>query len=115
MTPREKSDLEVLLLSIESGDEIPGDFYSATAGHPESDPLLRDYGVMHLHLGGKGSDTLLFLMQFADRVVLLETNTHRRFQRQCAELIRQHKLAPVAKPKIVAKRSRKPRNGKFKN
>lgn len=91
---------------------MPDEFYSATAGHPDRDPLLRDYGVMHLHLGGKGSDTLLFLMQFADKVVLLETNTHRRFRRQSAELIRYHRLMPAAKPAVEVRKSRSAkRNG----
>ena len=39
---------------------------------------------MHLHLGGKYSDTLVFLIQYADRVVLLETNTHMHFRTQLA-------------------------------
>lgn len=39
---------------------------------------------MHLHLGGKHSDTLVFLIQYADRVVLLETNTHVHFRTQPA-------------------------------
>lgn len=39
---------------------------------------------MHLHLGGKDSDVILFLIQYADRVVLLETNTHVHFRTQPA-------------------------------
>jgi hypothetical protein len=31
---------------------------------------------LHLHLGGKDSDTLVFLIQYADRVVLLKSNSH---------------------------------------
>jgi hypothetical protein len=39
---------------------------------------------MHLHLGGRDSDVLVFLIQYADRVVLLETNTHVHFRTQPA-------------------------------
>lgn len=39
---------------------------------------------MHLHLGGKDSDTLVFLIQYADVVVLLESNTHVHFRTQPA-------------------------------
>lgn len=39
---------------------------------------------MHLHLGGKDSDVLVFLVQYPDRVVLLETNSHVHFRTQPA-------------------------------
>jgi hypothetical protein len=39
---------------------------------------------MHLHLGGKNSDVLVFLVQYADRIVLLESNTHVHFRTQPA-------------------------------
>ncbi|MBO9706797.1 MAG: hypothetical protein J7521_01180 [Caulobacter sp.] len=35
--------------------------------------------MIHLHLGGQNSDVLLFLVQYPDRVVLLEINTHQHF------------------------------------
>jgi hypothetical protein len=35
---------------------------------------------MHLHLGGKDSDTLVFLVQYADLVLLLESNSHVHFR-----------------------------------
>ncbi len=31
---------------------------------------------MHLHLGGKDSNTLVFLVRYADLVLLLESNSH---------------------------------------
>jgi hypothetical protein len=46
----------------------------------DRDELLEQRGIMHLHLGGKGSDTLLFLIQYSDRVVLLESNSHVHFE-----------------------------------
>jgi hypothetical protein len=39
---------------------------------------------MHLHLGGKESDIVVFLIQYVDRVVLLETNSHIHFRTQPA-------------------------------
>jgi hypothetical protein len=39
---------------------------------------------MHLHLGGNHSDVLVFLIQYANKVVLLETNTHVHFRTQPA-------------------------------
>ena len=50
----------------------------------DRDGLLEEKGIMHLHLGGKNSDVLVFLVQYADQVVLLETNTHVHFQTQPA-------------------------------
>jgi len=106
LNPEEEEDYLLLIDLISSGQEVPDRFYSATAGH--ADRLLADYGVMHLHLGGAGSSTLLFLIQFADKVVLLETNTHQRFRRECAELIRQHRLTPVPKTAVIVKKKRRP-------
>ena len=39
---------------------------------------------MHPHLGGEGSDILVFPIQYRDRVLLLETNTHVHFRTQPA-------------------------------
>ena len=35
---------------------------------------------MHLHLGGRHSDTLIFLIQYDDLVLLLESNSHVHFR-----------------------------------
>jgi len=50
----------------------------------DRDGLLEARGTMHLHLGGKNSDIVLFLIQYADQVVLLETNSHVHFRTQPA-------------------------------
>ena len=50
----------------------------------DSDDLLSQTGIMHLHLGGQDSDVLVFLIQYADRVVFLETNTHIHFRTEPA-------------------------------
>ena len=40
------------------------------------DKLLVNHHVMHLHLCGKGSDTLVYLIQYPEHVVLLRIDTH---------------------------------------
>jgi hypothetical protein len=54
------------------------------AGVARRPDLLEARGIMHLHLGGKNSDIVLFLIQYADQVVLLETNSHVHFRTQPA-------------------------------
>lgn len=61
----------------------------------------------HGHLGNQTADTLLFLMQFRDSVLLLETNTHNRFAREGELLIQQHKLSPIPAIKVVYKKQRR--------
>ena len=46
----------------------------------DRDALLEDMGIMHLHLGGRHSDTLIFLIQYDDLVLLLESNSHVHFR-----------------------------------
>lgn len=69
--------------SIERGDGVPEAHYRAGID-TDRDGLLADRGIMHLHLGGKDSDVLVFLIQYADQVVLLETNTHVHFRTEPA-------------------------------
>lgn len=102
LDPAEERDLAALVEYISNGAEIPERFYRPGVG--AHDQLLHEYGILHLHLGSRTSDTLLFLMQFTDRVVLLETNTHQRFRRGCEQFIRTHRLAPVPKPIVVARK-----------
>jgi hypothetical protein len=40
------------------------------------DRLLDELGVKHLHLGGRGSDIIVYLEEFDAWVELLEINTH---------------------------------------
>lgn len=74
-----KGELLNIIKSIESGAGVPEAHYRAGIDR-DRDDLLEDGGIMHLHLGGKDSDILVFLIQYADRVVLLETNTHVHFR-----------------------------------
>jgi len=104
--PAELADLAELKRIVESGGELPARFYSSKAGH-DADPLLKDFGVLHVHLGGSGSDTLLFLMQYVDRIVLLETNSHNRFSNESRQLAQTHRLVPN-KPLEIVKKPRRP-------
>ena len=70
------NELVQIIRRIERGDGVPEEHYR--------DGLLEDKGIMHLHLGGKDSDVLVFLIQYAGEVVLLETNSHVHFRIQPA-------------------------------
>lgn len=72
-----------LIQCIERGDGAPERYYRAGIDR-DRDGLLDEQGIMHLHLGGRNSDVLVFLIQYADRVVLLESNTHVHFRTQPA-------------------------------
>ncbi len=100
--PSEEDDFADVVTAIAAGSAISDRYYRPRSGH--KDVLLDDYGVLHLHLGGDASDTLLFLMQFADRVVLLETNAHNRFWNDCRQFISMHQLQPVRKPTVERKK-----------
>jgi hypothetical protein len=76
---RLRDELDAIIESIERGDGVPEAHYRAGIDRTD-DALLTQRGIIHLHLGGKDSDVLVFLVQFADRVVLLETNTHVHFR-----------------------------------
>jgi hypothetical protein len=81
--PELRAELDDIIESIERGDGVPEVNYRAGIDRDE-DALLADRGIMHLHLGGKDSDALVFLVQYSDRVVLLDTNTHVHFHTQPA-------------------------------
>jgi len=81
--PELRAELDDIIESIERGDGVPERHYRAGIDL-DDDSLLADRGIMHLHLGGKDSDVIVFLIQYADRVVLLETNTHVHFRTQPA-------------------------------
>lgn len=74
-----EADLLKLRQCITTGVQLPSRFYRRGKGI-DDDPALSRFGIMHLHLGGQGSDVLVFLMQFAEDVILLEINNHRPFQ-----------------------------------
>ena len=76
-------ELHQLIQNIRGGHGVPEKHYRAGIDH-DRDGLLERHGIMHLHLGGKDSDILVFLIQYRDRVVLLESNTHVHFRTQPA-------------------------------
>lgn len=76
-------ELYQLIQCIGRGEGVPDRYYRAGIDR-DRDTLLDQQGIMHLHLGGKDSDVLVFLLQYADRVVLLETNSHVHFRTQPA-------------------------------
>jgi hypothetical protein len=81
--PELRDELDNIIESVERGDGVPEEHYRAGIDR-DTDLLLDNLGIMHLHVGGKDSDALVFLIQYADRVVLLETNTHVHFRTQPA-------------------------------
>jgi hypothetical protein len=72
--PEEQEDLaKIHDLIKEGGDLAP---YHRGSMDKHGDNLLVKHGVMHLHLGGKDSDCLLYLLQFPSHVVFLTIDTH---------------------------------------
>lgn len=72
-------DLEEIANCIERGRAVPRRFYR-NGLETDSDPLLNQEGIKHLHLDNMGSDVLLFAVEYEDRVVFLEVNTHKHFK-----------------------------------
>lgn len=64
---------------IADGSPIPPRYYRRNLDKTP-DTLLQRTGIMHLHLAGQGSDELVYVVQFEDFVLILETNTHAHFQ-----------------------------------
>ena len=73
-----EDDLNEIIDRIGAARVLPERFYRAGIDQ-DGDELLEALGVMHLHLGSQASDELLFLVQYEDRVVLLEINSHKHF------------------------------------
>lgn len=72
-------DLEQIVECIERGRPLDRRFYRSGL-EVDQDPLLEAEGIKHLHLDNMGSDVLLFAVEYADRVVLLEVNSHKHFK-----------------------------------
>ena len=66
------AEFHALVRSIRGGEGVPEAHYRAWIDR-DRDALLENHGIMHLHLGGKSSDVLIFLIQYSGLVVLLET------------------------------------------
>lgn len=72
---RLKLQLNEIIDCIHNGWPIDERFYQGQIDR-QGDRLLREVGVKHLHLGGQGSDIIVYLAEFEDWVELLEINTH---------------------------------------
>ena len=72
LTERELADFDRIRLRIEQGRSL-GRYYRRSRGY---DTLLRQRGILHLHLGHPGSDALLYLMQYPRHVLFLCVDTH---------------------------------------
>lgn len=72
-------DLEEIAGCIEQGRPLDRRFYRSGL-EVDDDPLLRNEGIKHLHLDNMGSDVLLFAVEYSDRVVFLEVNSHKHFR-----------------------------------
>lgn len=77
--PRLLDDLEKIADCIEEGRPLERRFYRSGLDI-DDDPLLEQEGIKHLHLENMGSDVLLFVVEYRDRVVFLEVNTHKHFK-----------------------------------
>jgi hypothetical protein len=77
--PRLVEDLEEITECIENGIALQQRFYRSGI-EVDRDELLEEDGVKHLHLDNQGSDVLLFAVEYAERVVFLEVNSHRHFK-----------------------------------
>ena len=75
LTAADSEQLLDLIEAIESGSTLSPRLYRRRR-NDTPDRLLADEAIMHLHLGGQDSDTLVYLMQFEHEVVLLAIAGH---------------------------------------
>lgn len=68
-------DFNELVDCIYNGQEIPESYYRLGVDDGK-DRLLAERGVKHLHLGGRASNTLVYLIELDDRVILLRIAGH---------------------------------------
>lgn len=69
------TEFHELLDCIHNGWPISDEFYQRQIDL-QGDRLLQQLGVKHLHLGGQGSDVIVYMAEFEDWVELIEINTH---------------------------------------
>lgn len=74
LTSAQREDLRTLVRSIREGRPLPDRFYRPSRERRGDDLLVRS-GYMHLHLDGP-SDALVYLIQYADRVLLICVDDH---------------------------------------
>ncbi len=68
-----------LMDCIANGWPVPDEFYRLEVDQ-NRDLLLERTGVKHLHLGGRGSDILVYLVELEDRVIMLRISGHAYLQ-----------------------------------
>jgi hypothetical protein len=73
------SDFLEFVRSVENGLPLGRGFYRREID-TTADELLETHGIKHVHLGGAGSDVLLFAAEYEDVVILLEINDHKHFR-----------------------------------
>jgi hypothetical protein len=76
LTRRQEDDFIAIRRAITSGQPLDR-FYRASK---TPDRLLRDNQVMHLHLGGSGSDVLVYLVQYPRHVLFVCIASHKYLQ-----------------------------------
>jgi len=74
LTARQRSDFSTIVERLSRGTSIE-EFYRRDIDK-DHDELLAREGILHLHFGGKGSDVLLYLIQYPTDIVLLCIDTH---------------------------------------
>lgn len=72
LSSKEEQDFADITARIERGEDLSA-YYRASTGY---DKLVKEHQVMHLHLGGKGSDALLYLIQYPECVLFLCVDSH---------------------------------------
>jgi hypothetical protein len=60
---------------IENGWPVPDEYYRFDVDK-NRDSLLRATGVKHLHLDGRGSDIIVYLVELPDKVIALLIANH---------------------------------------
>ena len=70
-----KLQLYELIDAIEAGKPVPAEYYRSNLDE-HGDRMLREIGVKHMHLGGQGSDVIVYMAEFETWVELIEINTH---------------------------------------
>lgn len=68
-----------LLDHFENGWEVPEDYYRLGVDK-DKDLLLEVTGVKHLHLGGRASDILVYLIETEEQVIILRVAGHAYLQ-----------------------------------
>lgn len=68
--------LNELVDCIHNGHTVSDEYYRLQVGR-DKDLLLEEAGVKHLHLGGRASDVIVYLIEKEERVIVLRISDHR--------------------------------------